>query len=123
MSLTKKERMIQPLSGKTFPSSGAMSNGQFTGIISEALRREYAGRHGAVKVVARLTGANERAVKNWFAGKNGPSGEHLVVLAQHCSHVLEAFLLLAARGDLITVTRIAEVKNQLKRISLLIDDL
>jgi hypothetical protein len=31
-----------------------------------------------VKTVVGLTGANERAVKNWFQAKNGPSGEFLM---------------------------------------------
>jgi len=125
MSLTKKDRIVQPLSGKTFLVSAAtpIGNGRFAVTIAEALRREYVGRSGAVKIVARLTGANERAVKNWFAGKNGPSGEHLVVLAQHCGQVLEAFLLLAARGELVTATKIVEVKDRLKQISLMIDEL
>jgi hypothetical protein len=56
-------------SGITFPS------GRFPGAIAAALHREYGATHAAVKTVVGLTGANERAVKNWFKAKNGPSGE------------------------------------------------
>jgi hypothetical protein len=36
--------------------------------------------HGGMKVVVNLTGANERAVRNWFDAKNGPNGEFLIAL-------------------------------------------
>jgi hypothetical protein len=125
MSLPKKHRIFQAEVSKAFPerSLSVSGNMRFASAIAEALRREFFGRRGAVKIVARLTGANERAVKNWFDGKNGPSGEHLVVLAQHCSQVLESFLLMAARGELVTAKKIVDVRSKLKEISIMIDEL
>ena len=124
MSLTKIDRTIQPFSGKKI-LHGQYSAGEerFANAIAKALNREYAGRRGAVKLVARITGANERAVKNWFNGKNGPSGENLVVLAQHSNQVLETFLLMAARGELVTSQKQEEVRLKLKGIGVLIDEL
>jgi hypothetical protein len=125
MSQTQKDRKIQSFFGKelSVPRQNLGSNGYFAQAIAGALRREYRGRQGAVKIVSRLTGANERAVKNWFDGKNGPSGENLVVLVQHSTHVLETFLLLAARGELVTLKRYADIRIKLKEISVLIDEL
>ena len=64
--LTKKDRIIRSVSGITFPPGG------FAGAIAAALRREYGATHASVKTVVSLTGANERAVKNWFDAKNAP---------------------------------------------------
>ena len=46
------------------------------------------------------TGANEKTVKNWFAGRYGPSGEHLAVLVRHSDEVLNAFLVMAGRDSM-----------------------
>lgn len=125
MSFIKKDRIVQSKSGKTFPRSPQLPLGStgFASGVAEALRREYADRPGGIKIVARLTRTNERAVKNWFSGKNGPSGEHLIVLAQHCDQVLEAFLLMAARGELVTAKSILAIRTRLKQLSPLIDEL
>ena len=82
MSLTKKDRINRSVSGTTFPPK------RFADAIAAALRREYGGTHAAVKTVVALTGANERAVKNWFDAKNGPSGEFLIALCAHSDEVL-----------------------------------
>ena len=63
------------ISGITFPPGG------FADAIAGALRREYGATHAAVKIVVDLTGANERAVKNWFdasrqSGRRADSSEH-----------------------------------------------
>jgi len=44
--------------------------------------------HRAIKVTMRWTGAGERTVKNWFAGRNGPNGQHLVELLRRSDEVL-----------------------------------
>jgi hypothetical protein len=123
MSLTKKDRTMQSVPGKDFQDGRKNpGGGRFAHEIAEALKREYLGRRGAVKLVARLTGANERAVKNWFDGKNGPSGENLVVLAEHSSQVLETFLLMAARGELVATKKLDDVRLKLKEIAVLIEE-
>ena len=45
----------------------------------------------------RWTGASERTVKYWLSGERGPSGEHLIGLAQHSDTVLLTILAMAAR--------------------------
>lgn len=125
MSFTKKDRKFRSTFGKTFPigSDEAAPGRRFADVIAGALHREFAGAHAAVKTVSRLTGANERAVKNWFDGKNGPSGEHLVILAQHCDHVLEAFLVMAARSELVKTKRLGDARQKLAEILAIIDEL
>jgi hypothetical protein len=45
----------------------------------------------------RWTGASERTAKYWLSGERGPSGEHLILLAQHSDAVLETILTMAMR--------------------------
>ena len=52
------------------------------------------------------TGANEKTIKNWFAGRYGPSGDHLVALVRHSDEVLSTFLEMAERQDLKLATRL-----------------
>src|ERR1041385_3889296 len=70
----------------------------YEGAIAEALRRELPGSHKAVKTMMRWTGASARTAKNWFTGAAGPSGPHLISLMKNSDAVLQAVLLLAARG-------------------------
>ena len=45
----------------------------------------------------RWTGASERTAKYWLSGERGPSGEHLIRLAQHSDAVLITILTMAQR--------------------------
>jgi hypothetical protein len=65
--------------------------------IAAALRAELGQTHQAVKTAMRWTGASERTVKYWLSGERGPSGEHLIVLAQHSDAVLLTILAMAER--------------------------
>ena len=65
--------------------------------IAAALRAELGQTHQAVKTAMRWTGASERTVKYWLSSERGPSGEHLIVLAQHSDAVLLTILAMAHR--------------------------
>src|SRR5579862_587811 len=117
MSLTKKDRTIRSVSGTTFPQGG------FAHAIAAALHREYGPTHAAVKTVVALTGANERAVKNWFAAKNAPSGEFVVALCRHSDEVLETLLLMAGREQQLKAKKVADAMNRLREILVLLDEL
>ena len=65
--------------------------------IADALRRELGATHQAIKTVMRWTGASERTAKYWLSGERGPSGEHLIRLAQHSDAVLITILTMAER--------------------------
>jgi hypothetical protein len=116
MSLTKKDRIIRSVSGTSFPS------GRFAGAVAAALHREYGETHAAIKTVVELTGANERAVKNWFDAKNAPSGEFVIALCRHSNEVFETFLLMAGRVEHVKAKRIVEATTKLREILVLLDE-
>ena len=127
MSFRKKGRKVRPVSGITFPrSSGTVekSDGNdFTAVIAETLRETY-GRSGrSIKTVMAYTGAGERAVKNWFGGKNGPNGENLVELVRHSDEVLEALLLMAGREDILAGKLLVDAREKLVEMIEIIDQL
>jgi hypothetical protein len=104
MSLTQKGRKLRSEFGKTFPRGGGgtePNSSTFTVEMASLLKRAYGGRHSAVKVVAAAVGANERAVKNWFDGKNGPNGENLLRLVIHSDAMLAGFLAMAGKQDFV----------------------
>ena len=65
--------------------------------IADTLRCELGPTHQAIKTVMRWTGASERTAKYWLSGDRGPSGEHLIRLAQHSDAVLITTLTMAGR--------------------------
>lgn len=65
--------------------------------VAAALRAELGPTHQAIKTAMRWTGASERTVKYWLSGERGPSGEHLILLAQHSDAVLMTVLTMAER--------------------------
>jgi hypothetical protein len=99
MSFHKNDRKSQSKKGKSFPEKPEHGAQLFVQAVTSALNEEYGGGPSAVKTVARVTLADERAVRNWFEGKNGPNGEYLVKLIRHSDVVLEAVLALADRSD------------------------
>jgi hypothetical protein len=66
-------------------------------------------------------GANEKTVKNWFAGASGPSGEHLVALVRHSESVLEIFLRLAGREPTLAENKLTNACEKPKEALALID--
>ena len=125
MSPTQKDRNLQSNSGRTIPlpSEATGPPASFPEVVAEALRREFGGTPAAVKVVVRLTRANERAVKNWFDAKNGPSGENLVTLLRHSDEVLESVLRMAGRQDLIVARKLTGAREKLREMLDMIDQL
>jgi hypothetical protein len=129
MSPSKNDRTIQSFSGiviqVTDNSSGEppLSAARLAAAISAALHREYGETHAAIKHIVRATGANERAARNWFDGKNAPNGESLIALCRNCDHVLEAVLILAGRNDILSAKRLVDAKEKLRDMLKLIDEL
>jgi hypothetical protein len=111
MSFSEKDRKLQFKSGKAFPA--AVSAEPLAQVIAAALKAEFGSTPSALKTVAQLTRSNERAVRNWFDGKNGPSGENLVILMRHSDLVLKMVLGLADRQDLVVAVGLASLRRQL----------
>ncbi len=127
MSFRKKGRKVRPVSGRTFPrSSGTVEKSDgydFTAVIAATLREAF-GRSGrSIKTVMAYTGAGERAVKNWFEGKNGPNGENLVELVRHSDEVLEALLSMAGREDILAGKLLVDARDKLAEMLEIIDQL
>jgi len=119
MSFTKNDRKIQSKSGKTFPEITAEA---LAGVIAEALRVEFGALPSSVKTVARMTHSNDRAVRNWFDGRNCPSADNLVVLMRDSTVVLKAVLELANRRDLCLAVGILGLRDQLVDMVAAIDN-
>lgn len=126
MSPTKKDRNLRSISGRSFRvplEDGRLGANGYALAIASALHKEYGGTHAAVKTVVENTGANARAVKNWFDAKNGPSGELLIALCRHSEEVLETVLQLAGRQELITAKQLVRAKEKLRDLLSYIDQL
>ncbi|MBA2589468.1 MAG: hypothetical protein H0U98_12685 [Alphaproteobacteria bacterium] len=81
--------------------------------IAAALHHEFKDAPRATKIVMGWTGANDRTVKNWFAGTHGPSGEHLIVLAHHSRAVMMTFHQIAKRSELSGSPRMKSIRGKL----------
>jgi hypothetical protein len=117
MSFAKDDRKNQPIHGKSLHSE------RFSEAIARALHSEFDHTHSAIKTVVALTGANERAVRNWFEAKNGPNGEFLIALCRHSDQVLETFLFLAGRKDHLKARKLVRAKDTLREILVLLSEL
>lgn len=81
--------------------------------LPRALKTEFGLRPSALKQVAHLTGANERTVRNWFEGKNGPSGEGLVSLVRNSHSMLQVVLTLSGREHIAAGMLLSVLREQL----------
>ncbi|MBI2254736.1 MAG: hypothetical protein HYU58_08970 [Proteobacteria bacterium] len=126
MSSVDNDRNFRGLSGNSFQVAGSgerIGTERFATAISIALREEYGGTHAAVKTVVTATQANERAVKNWFQARNGPSGESLVALCRHSDRVLETVLAMADRSELLKAKRLVDTKGKLLEMMRLLEEM
>lgn len=110
--------MSFPKKGRSFPSASTLDGVPiddltFAMVISLALRRAIENTHLNIKTVVRWTGANERTVKNWFSGRYGPSGDHLMVLANHCDEVMEAIIRMTGRKSLLVRVHLDDLERRL----------
>ncbi len=120
MSLPKNDRTVQSKFCKSFPfaeSRGAI----FSTAISDALKSEFGGGPAAVKAIARLTGVNERAARNWYEAKNSPSAENLVILIAHSQIVFATVLSLSDRKEFLLIGSLTHLREKLSEMIAIID--
>ena len=112
-----------PKKGNYFPIDRRTVKGKvsYPEAVAAALRAELGDSHQAVKTVMRWTGANERTVKNWYAGRRGPRGEHLLALMRHSDATLEIVLQLSGREQIIAGQALFEARNVLAEMLAKID--
>jgi hypothetical protein len=123
MSFQKTDRKFQSKSGKTLHERGGYDTRPFAEVIAAAVLAEWGGTSSARKEVGRITSANERTVRNWFEGRNSPSGENLICLLRHSDAVLDAVLRLSGRQELVQVAAVLELRDRLQSIVIAIDEL
>jgi len=123
MSFTESDRKVQPKSGKPLPDPANTPDSAFRMLIALAIREDYGDHPSSIKTVARLTRSNERAVRNWFEARNGPSGQNLVSLIQHSDAVLRAVLFLADRRTLNAAARLVGLRQGLVDLLTAIDNI
>ena len=71
----------------------------------------------------RWTGANERTVKNWYSGANGPSGAHPIALAGNSGEVVEAFLALTGHNGVLVAKKLIDARDKIAEMLELINSL
>ena len=52
-------------------------------------------------------------MKNWFSGRFGPSGDYLMVLANHCDEVMDAIIRMSGRSMLSASLRLDAAEKSL----------
>lgn len=125
MSFSKKDRNFRDRDGKAFPTaSGDIGEATtFIDLVAAALVADFGNSPAKVKRLARLTGANERTVRNWLYARNGPNGEALVTLMRYSDAVLRVVLLAAGRDDLARMSEVAATRIQLREAMARLDGL
>ncbi|MFY8210622.1 MAG: hypothetical protein ACOVOE_15105 [Caulobacter sp.] len=123
MSFQKMDRNFQSKKGKSFHAESGHDDRPFVTAIAKAMLSEWGDSPSARKAVGRITSANERTVRNWFEGRNGPTGENLVALIRHSDAVFETILALSGRQSLLPLARIVGLRDRLNELVLAIDEL
>ncbi|MDC7812786.1 hypothetical protein [Sphingomonas koreensis] len=118
MSFTEKDRKLRSTPGNSFPE---LSPSTLSAALALALKTEFGALASSVKTVARLTNSNERAVRNWFDGKNSPSADNLVILMRHSDQIVRTVLELADRRDLVLAVGLSGLRAQLVDVLAAID--
>ena len=95
MSYTKNDQVFPAKNSKYFEHEVTQS-------VSQVLRKNYAEINSAIKIIGRKTGANPRAIRNWYEGRNAPNSSHLIILARHIPDIARLILTLSARQDIWT---------------------
>ena len=115
--------MSFPKKGKFFPTKNGYADtgctdeeSDFAAAIAAALNRSLGPTRAGAKTVSAWTGANEKTVKNWFSGRYGPSGQHLVDLVRHSDEVLGTFLAMAGREDLMVATKLVAAEQAISEL-------
>lgn len=112
-----------PKKGKILPASsqGGADELTYAIAISQALRAELGGSHRSVKTIMRWTTANERTIKNWLAGTNGPRGEHLIDVIRNSDAAFSVILRLAGRERALAVVNLMDLRSRLAEVQAELD--
>jgi hypothetical protein len=112
-----------PKTGRKLPPRGGDPIDDYASFIAEALRLELGNSHQSIKTLMRWTRANERTVKNWLSGTNGPSGEHLLEILRHSDLVFGRVLQRVDRRPLLSHRKIEEVHEALQSTAQMLSEM
>lgn len=114
--------MLRETSKKLPSAQGRGLNArEYAVAIEVALTREIGTSRHAVKTLARMTHASERTVQNWLSGVRGPSGIHLILLAQNFASIRSTIMFLAGQGMQQSADMEAVVRLLFEAIAMLTD--
>ena len=121
---TKKGNKLH-LKGNLLPflEDAPPAKSAYAGALSIVLRAEVGQPGAGAKTVMKWTGASERAVKGWLAGRCGPSAEHLIALMGQSDAVLAVVMQLAGRHQALTSEQVAETRRLIREALTLLDTL
>lgn len=85
--------MSYPKKDRVFPVKPVrMTEAELADLVASALRHDYGDLPSAVKQIGLQTGANLRAIRNWYEGRHAPSSIHLLRLAKSSPRILQLVL-------------------------------
>jgi hypothetical protein len=89
-------------SDQVFPrKQDKITDAELAQLVATALRQDYGDLPSAVKQIGLQTGANLRAIRNWYEGRHAPSSIHLLRLAKSSPQILQLVLIQVGGDDLI----------------------
>jgi len=112
-----------PKAGRKIPVAAPNEPLDYASAIAEALRADLGSSHQAIKTLMRWTAANERTVKNWLSGANGPSGEHLLEIIRNSDLAFECVLRLADRRLSLSNRKLEELRDVLQNTTQLLSEM
>jgi hypothetical protein len=113
MSVPTKGR-IPPKTGEELPFSNELDRAHYALLMADALKQELRTSKLSIKTVMKWTGAGERTVKAWLAGRNGPSGHHLIRLLKHSQCIWQRVALVVGRSPILGSSRLDELETALR---------
>lgn len=113
MSLPKTATVFGPSWGPK-PVNSAITNMDVVDTVTGALRSTYGEARHAAKLLARNTGKNVEAARNWLEGRNAPRAAELIQLMRDEDAVFDAVCSLIGRQERISATQLTTIKEALK---------
>lgn len=93
--------MSRPKKDRLFPTNSTrVTDAELAELVAAALRQDYEDLPSAVKQIGLRTGANLRAIKNWYEARHAPSSSHLLTLARSSPGILKLVLEQVGGSDL-----------------------
>ena len=97
------------------PKFPSREKGYLAAQLSLILRESYGERSSTIKQIALEMKISERTVKNWYCGRNGPRGDHLINLMSRNEKIFSMVLALSGRPSSASPDALALACSYLER--------